>query len=86
MNPPVQTAFLAWQISNGFLGSDSIFREIRSNVSLPMLRKIFIVEEYQLYESKCMGADAILLIRAIEHRHHFPVSFHLPHIEDCHLW
>lgn len=48
-----------------FLGSDSIFRDIRSNVSLPMIRKDFIVEEYQLYESKCMGADAILLICAL---------------------
>ncbi len=45
-----------------FLGSDPIFREIRGGISLPMLRKDFTVDEYQLYEAKCMGADAVLLI------------------------
>ncbi len=45
-----------------FLGSDEIFREIRLDVSIPMLRKDFTVDEYQLYEAKCMGADAALLI------------------------
>jgi indole-3-glycerol phosphate synthase len=45
-----------------FLGSDQIFREIRSDISLPMIRKDFTVDEYQLYEAKCMGADAVLLI------------------------
>ncbi len=48
-----------------FLGSDKIFSEIRSDVSLPMLRKDFTVDEYQLYEAKCMGADAVLLICAL---------------------
>lgn len=48
-----------------FLGSDQIFREIRSDISLPMLRKDFTVDEYQLYEAKCMGADAVLLICAL---------------------
>lgn len=48
-----------------FLGSDDIFRQIRKSISLPMLRKDFTVDEYQLYESKCMGADAILLICAL---------------------
>ena len=48
-----------------FLGSDDIFRGIRSELSLPMLRKDFTVEEYQLYEAKCMGADAVLLICAL---------------------
>lgn len=45
-----------------FLGSDQIFREIRGGISLPMLRKDFTVDEYQLYEARCMGADAVLLI------------------------
>ena len=45
-----------------FLGSDAIFAAIRKTVSLPMLRKDFTVDEYQLYESKLLGADAILLI------------------------
>lgn len=45
-----------------FLGSDEVFKEIRKNVNLPMLRKDFTVDEYQLYQSKLLGADAILLI------------------------
>lgn len=45
-----------------FLGSDQIFTEIRQAVSLPMLRKDFTVDDYQIYEAKCMGADAVLLI------------------------
>jgi indole-3-glycerol phosphate synthase len=48
-----------------FMGSDGIFREIRSETALPMLRKDFTVDEYQLYEAKCMGADAVLLICAL---------------------
>lgn len=48
-----------------FLGSDEIFCEIRNTVSLPMIRKDFTVDEYQIYEAKCMGADAVLLICAI---------------------
>lgn len=45
-----------------FLGSDDIFREIRQQVSLPMIRKDFTVDEYQIYQAKVMGADAVLLI------------------------
>lgn len=48
-----------------FLGSDDIFRAIRGAVSLPMLRKDFTVHAYQLYEARCMGADAALLICAL---------------------
>ena len=48
-----------------FLGSDQIFREIRQTVSTPMLRKDFTVDEYQLYQAKAMGADAVLLICAL---------------------
>lgn len=48
-----------------FLGSDDIFRSIRSTVSTPMLRKDFTVDEYQLYEAKVLGADAALLICAL---------------------
>lgn len=48
-----------------FLGSDDIFRQIRKAISLPMIRKDFTVDEYQLYEAKLMGADAVLLICAL---------------------
>lgn len=48
-----------------FLGSDGIFREIRRDIAVPMLRKDFTVDEYQLYEAKCLGADAVLLICAL---------------------
>ena len=48
-----------------FLGSDEIFTEIRAEVATPMLRKDFTVDEYQIYQAKAMGADAVLLICAI---------------------
>ena len=48
-----------------FLGSDEIFRDIRAEIALPMLRKVFPVHEYQIYEAKRLGADAVLLICAI---------------------
>lgn len=48
-----------------FLGSDEIFQQIRAEVSIPMLRKDFTVDEYQIYQAKVMGADAVLLICAI---------------------
>ena len=48
-----------------FLGSDEIFRAVRGAVSLPMLRKDFTVDEYQLYQAREMGADAALLICAV---------------------
>ena len=45
-----------------FLGSDAIFTEIRQAVNTPMIRKDFTVDEYQIYQAKLMGADAVLLI------------------------
>ena len=45
-----------------FLGSDQIFREVRAQVSLPMLRKDFTVSAYQLDQARMMGANAALLI------------------------
>lgn len=61
-----------------FLGSDEIFRAIRGHISLPMLRKDFTVDEYQIYESKCMGADAVLLICAL-----LPTSTLARYLELC---
>ena len=48
-----------------FLGSDKIFTDIRAKVDTPMIRKDFTVDEYQIYQAKLMGADAVLLIAAI---------------------
>ena len=48
-----------------FLGSGAYLTEIRAQVSLPLLRKDFIVDDCQLYESKLLGADAVLLICAL---------------------
>lgn len=48
-----------------FLGSDDIFRAIRTVTDLPMIRKDFTVDPYQIYEAKVMGADAVLLICAL---------------------
>jgi indole-3-glycerol phosphate synthase len=47
-----------------FAGSLDDLREARSSSSLPVLRKDFIVDPYQLYEAAAAGADAILLIVA----------------------
>ncbi|MDR2530720.1 MAG: indole-3-glycerol phosphate synthase TrpC [Oscillospiraceae bacterium] len=48
-----------------FLGSGAYLREITREVAIPALRKDFTVTEYQVYESKLLGASAILLIAAI---------------------
>lgn len=48
-----------------FLGCDEYLREIRRVVSIPILRKDFTVDSYQIYEAKILGADAILLICAL---------------------
>ncbi len=50
---------------NYFLGSDKHLMDIKKNVNIPVLRKDFIFSEYQIYESKLIGADLILLICAI---------------------
>ena len=45
-----------------FLGSDRYLEEIAKSVSIPVLRKDFTVDEYQIYEAKTFGASAVLLI------------------------
>ncbi|MBQ9306435.1 MAG: indole-3-glycerol phosphate synthase TrpC [Clostridia bacterium] len=45
-----------------FLGSNEILREITENVSTPVLRKDFTVDEYMIYEARLLGASAVLLI------------------------
>ena len=45
-----------------FLGNDSYLEEIHRAVDLPLLRKDFTIDEYQIYEAKVLGASAVLLI------------------------
>ena len=45
-----------------FLGSNEIFKEVRSAITLPMIRKDFTIDEYQIYQARLMGANAVLLI------------------------
>ncbi|WP_285413101.1 indole-3-glycerol phosphate synthase TrpC [Variovorax sp. efr-133-TYG-130] len=47
-----------------FQGGVDYLKQARASCDLPVLRKDFIVDEYQVYESRAMGADAILLIAA----------------------
>jgi indole-3-glycerol phosphate synthase len=48
-----------------FLGSEAILREIAATVKTPLLRKDFIVDPWQIYETKVLGAHALLLICAL---------------------
>ncbi len=48
-----------------FQGSPEYLREIRKVTNLPLLRKDFIIDAYQIYQARVLGADAILLIAGI---------------------
>lgn len=48
-----------------FQGADHYLTEVRHAVDLPVIRKDFIVDEYQIYEARAIGADCILLIVAV---------------------
>ena len=48
-----------------FMGSDDYLREIAAAVKIPCLRKDFTVSDYQIYEAKVLGAQAVLLICSI---------------------
>lgn len=48
-----------------FLGDDDYLVRIRQALPTPLLRKDFIIDLWQVYQSRCLGADAILLIVSI---------------------
>lgn len=48
-----------------FLGNADYLKKIRKMTRLPILRKDFMIDPYQFYEAKVIGADAVLLIAAI---------------------
>ncbi|MCK5176298.1 MAG: bifunctional indole-3-glycerol phosphate synthase/phosphoribosylanthranilate isomerase, partial [Candidatus Aenigmarchaeota archaeon] len=48
-----------------FGGSPEYLKIVRKNTDVPVLRKDFIIDKYQVYESRLVGADAILLIASV---------------------
>ena len=48
-----------------FEGKKSYLSEIKETISLPILRKDFIIDPYQIYETRVIGGDAVLLIAGI---------------------
>jgi len=73
-----------------FLGSPEYLTAIKQAVSIPVLRKDFIVDEYQVYEARAWGADVILLICAIlddtqlRHLLHVASELHMHSLVEVH--
>jgi indole-3-glycerol phosphate synthase / phosphoribosylanthranilate isomerase len=62
-----------------FLGSPAYLTAIKNAVNVPVLRKDFIVDDYQVYEARAWGADLILLICAILDDNQLHHLLHLTH-------
>ncbi|RME66141.1 MAG: indole-3-glycerol phosphate synthase TrpC, partial [Nitrospirae bacterium] len=75
-----------------FKGSISYLRDLSKVSKLPLLRKDFIVDEYQIYEAATFGADAVLLIAAAlsktqaEEFFHLATELGLHSVVEVHHW
>lgn len=73
-----------------FKGSTRHLRDIAAAVSIPVLRKDFIIDPYQIYEAKVLGASAVLLIcaildeRSLEQLHRLARSLGLSVLVEAH--
>ena len=62
-----------------FQGSSQYLKNIADAVNIPVLRKDFIIDEYQIYEAKYLGASAVLLIAAVLEYSRMKSYFDLAH-------
>ena len=62
-----------------FQGSSEYLRNIAQNVNIPIIRKDFIFDEYQIFEAKAIGASAVLLIAAVLNDANLRAFFDLAH-------
>ncbi|MBQ9504996.1 MAG: indole-3-glycerol-phosphate synthase, partial [Lachnospiraceae bacterium] len=62
-----------------FLGSDEYLKQIAQEVSIPVLRKDFTVDEYMIFEARTLGASAILLICTLLEREKLKYYLEIAH-------
>ena len=73
-----------------FKGAIAILQHAKANSDLPLLRKDFIIDPYQVYEARAIGADAILLIvaalddQALTELHDLALSLNLAVLVEVH--
>lgn len=73
-----------------FKGKNTYLTEIKQTVNLPVLRKDFVIDEYQIYEAKAIGANAVLLIVSIlddaqlQHYHELAHTLGLSALVEAH--